>query len=154
MNTLDLVGSNDDVGDAATLLDLEDSVGVATLRLAAALDATVEHNHATVERLARCDGLGSRQGRGAGRRGEGATGRGAGAAGRAGSLGAASTAGGAGGSAARGLGGTTVDVTDEARTGAAEGGAVSLELGGQGADSKSHGRKGNGAEVELHFEDG
>ena len=42
VDTLDLVGSNDDVGDAAALLDLEDSVGVATLGLASALNATVD----------------------------------------------------------------------------------------------------------------
>lgn len=152
VDTLDLVGSNDDVGDAASLLDLEHSVGVATLRLASALDATVEHNHTTIEGLASGNGLGSRQGRGAGRGREGAAGRGTGA-GRAGSLGAASAAGRAGARATRGLGRTTVNVADEALASAAES-AVSLELGRQGGDSKSHDRKGNGAEVELHFEDG
>lgn len=150
VDTLDLVGADDDVGDAAALLDLEDSVGVATLRLAGARDATVEHDHATIEGLASGNGLGSRQGRGAGRRRQRAAGRGTGA-GRAGSLGAAA-AGGAWGSTARGLGRAKVNVADEAFASAAESSAVSLELGRQGGGSKSHGRKGNSVDVELHFE--
>ena len=55
VNTLDLVGSNDDVGQRAALLDLENGVRVATFILARAVNTTVVHVHSTVERLARGD---------------------------------------------------------------------------------------------------
>lgn len=153
MDTLDLVGPDDDVGDAATLLDLENSVGVATLGLASALNTTVEHDHTTIEGLASGNGLGSRQGRGAGGGGQRTTSAAGAGAGATGGLGAASAASGGGGSTTGGLGSTAVEVTNTAKAGAANS-AVSLEVvGGHGVGSKSHGREGNSAEVELHFED-
>lgn len=49
VNTLDLVSANDGVLEGSTVLEDEDSVGVATLLLASALDATAVGLHATVK---------------------------------------------------------------------------------------------------------
>jgi hypothetical protein len=57
VDTLDLVGAGDDVGEGVTFFDVEDCVGVAAFRLACARDPAVEHDHAAVERPASCDGL-------------------------------------------------------------------------------------------------
>lgn len=67
VDTLDLVGANDDVGKARALLEDEDGVAVATLSLASAGLATVVDEHAAVEALASSDGLDSVESRGAGR---------------------------------------------------------------------------------------
>lgn len=66
VDTLDLVGADDDVAQRAALLDLEDGVRVATLSLTGAVDATVVDVHATIEGLASGDGLDIGQGGGAG----------------------------------------------------------------------------------------
>lgn len=57
MDALNLVGTDDDVGESGAVLELEDGVGVAALRLAGAGDTAVDHHHAAVEGLAGCDGL-------------------------------------------------------------------------------------------------
>lgn len=70
VDTLDLVGADDDVAQRAALLDLEDGVRVAALGLAGAVDAAVVDEHASVEGLAGGDGLDVGQGGGAGRGGD------------------------------------------------------------------------------------
>lgn len=49
MDTLDLVGTNDQVLEGGTVLKLEDGVLVTTLGLASALDTTAVGLHATIE---------------------------------------------------------------------------------------------------------
>jgi len=49
MNTLDLVGINDDVGEGAAFFDIEDCVGVSALGLTGATGTAVEHDHSAVK---------------------------------------------------------------------------------------------------------
>lgn len=59
VDTLDLVGSDDDVGELGALLEDEDGVRVTTFGLASAGDTAVESLHATIEGGTSGDGLGS-----------------------------------------------------------------------------------------------
>ena len=68
MDTLDLVGTDDDVLEGGTVLELEDGVLVATFGLASALDTTAVGLEATVEGA--LDDLGSLVGDGALRGGD------------------------------------------------------------------------------------
>lgn len=70
VDTLDLVGADDDVLQGTALLDLEDSVGVATLILTGAVDTTVVNVHASIEGVASGDSLDILEGGGAGRGGD------------------------------------------------------------------------------------
>lgn len=66
MHTLDLVGTDDHVGQGSAVLDLEDGVAVVTLFLTGAGHAAVVHDHASVEALAGGNSLDGAEGRSAG----------------------------------------------------------------------------------------
>lgn len=71
VDTLAVVGSNDDIAQHGSVLEQEDGVGVAALSLVAACrGAAVPLLQASVEALARGDGLDGSQGSGARRGGE------------------------------------------------------------------------------------
>lgn len=57
MDTLDLVGPDDNVREGATSLNLEDCIGISTFSLSSAGNTAVEHHHATIERSTCCDCL-------------------------------------------------------------------------------------------------
>lgn len=57
MDTFDLVGADDYVGDGGAGFELEDCVGVSAFGLACAGHTAVEHYHTTVERGAGCNCL-------------------------------------------------------------------------------------------------
>jgi hypothetical protein len=60
MHALHLVGTNNDVGERSAVLDLKDSIAVASFGLALAVHATIVHVHAAVEALTcgnRVDGV-------------------------------------------------------------------------------------------------
>lgn len=69
VDTLPLVGSDDDVGQRAAFHNVKHTVRVPAFRLASALNTTVVRLHAAVKRFARGDGLGSVENDIAGRRG-------------------------------------------------------------------------------------
>lgn len=73
MDTLDLVGANDDVLERTTVLDLEHSVRVTAFRLAGTRDTAVVRLVATIKGLARSDSVDLFQDRRAGRLGKGRT---------------------------------------------------------------------------------
>lgn len=70
MDTLDLVGSNDDVLEGTAVRNLEDGIGVTALRLAGARGTTVVHLHATVKGLAGSNGVDTLEDRRAGGSGQ------------------------------------------------------------------------------------
>lgn len=49
VNTLNLVGSNDDVGYGSSIFKLEHGIGIAAFLLSSAGDSSVEHHHPTIE---------------------------------------------------------------------------------------------------------
>lgn len=75
VDALNLVRPDDDVGEGAAVLNLEDGIRVVTLILAGAGDTAVVHHHAAIEGLAGGDSLDRGQGGGPGGGGERAAGR-------------------------------------------------------------------------------
>lgn len=124
VNTLGLVGSNDDVLESGTVLDVEDGVGVTTLGLAGAGDTTAESLHATVKGTGDGHDLGELAGSRGGREARG-------------SAGGASD----GGSRSRGGG----------SAGEQSGSSTARDHEGLGASSQSGNSHGEGADGVLHF---
>lgn len=61
MDTFDLVGADDDIGDGTTFFDLEDGIRVTSFSLACARNTTVKHDHPSVKGAASSDCLCSRE---------------------------------------------------------------------------------------------
>jgi hypothetical protein len=57
MDTFNLVGTDDDIGEGAAFFDLEDSVRVTTFGLASARNTAIEHDHSTIKRTTSRNGL-------------------------------------------------------------------------------------------------
>lgn len=105
VDALNLVGADDDVGEGGALLEDEDGVGVTALSLASAGDTTVEHLHATIERLAGGDGLGGLEDGGTGGGGDVTAGGAVAGSGDGEGSGAVAGGGGDDGAGGTGLGG-------------------------------------------------
>lgn len=146
VDTLDLVGGDDDVGESGALLEHEDSVAVTTLGLATAVNTTAESLHATIK--AASDGHGGAKLAGARRLRE--------ASGSSGATGDAGSGSGSSGSAAGGLdrsrggGGSNASVVGVREAPAharVTGNHEGVGRNGQGGNAESE-----GADAVLHFD--